>query len=197
MGDYVCLKQRLIDAAKTAESDGLCRHKSGNFSICIRDEEKVLITPSGFLKAELTPSDILITDFDGNVTENINNRKASIELKMHIAVYKARSDISAVVHTHSIYASAFAVAGIKINPVVTEAFFYGNNVELAEYARPGSNELAENVKEPIKKADVCLLKNHGVITVADTIESALLKAFYVEDVAKIEAISKRLTGAIL
>ena len=125
MGEYKDLKKRLISAAQIAEKDGLCRHKSGNFSICIRDAEKVLITPSGFHKAELTADDILIADFEGNVIENINNRKASIELMMHVSVYEARNDISAVVHTHSIYASAFAASGIKINPVVTEAFFYG------------------------------------------------------------------------
>ena len=190
MDKYQELKQRIINAAQLAEKDGLCRHKSGNFSICIRDEEKVLITPSGFYRSDLTVNDILVTDFDGNIIENPNDRKASIELMMHIAVYEARGDISAVVHTHSTYASAFAVAGRKINPVVTEAVFYGSGVELVEYAKSGSIELAENIKEPIKKADVCLLKNHGVITVADTIENALLKAFYVEDVAKIEAISK-------
>jgi len=190
MDKYQELKQRIINAAQLAEKDGLCRHKSGNFSICIRDEEKVLITPSGFYRSDLTAGDIIVTDFDGNIIENPNDRKASIELMMHIAVYEARGDISAVVHTHSTYASAFAVAGRKINPVVTEAVFYGSDVELVEYAKSGSIELAENIKEPIKKADVCLLKNHGVITVADTIENALLKAFYVEDVAKIEAISK-------
>jgi len=192
MDKYQEFKQRLISAAQHAENDGLCRHKSGNFSICIRDEEKILITPSGFYRADLTADDIVVTDFDGNILENKNNRKPSIELGVHIAIYQARNDVGAVVHTHSTYASAFAVAGIKINPVVTEAFFYGNNVELAEYAKSGSAQLAENVKEPIKKADVCLLKNHGVIIVADTIENALLKAFYVEDVAKIEAISKTL-----
>ena len=190
MGAYTELKQRLIKAARLAEKEGLCRHKSGNFSICIRDDNKLLISPSGFYRAGLTADDIIVADFAGNIVENINDRKASIELMMHIAAYQARSDIGAVVHTHSTYASAFAVRGIKISPVVTEAVFYGRNVELVPYAGPGSAGLAENVKGPIKKADVCLLENHGVIAVADNIENALLKAFYVEDVAKIEAISR-------
>jgi len=188
------LKRKIIATALRAEKDGLCRQKSGNFSICIRDEKKILITPSGVYREELTPDDIVVADFDGNIIENINDRKASTELMMHIAIYKSRSDVAAVVHTHSIYASAFAVAGIKISPVVTEAAFYGE-VGLVEYAEAGSKELAENVKEPIKKADVCLLKNHGVVTVADTIENALLKAFYVEDVAKIEILSKLLSNS--
>ena len=184
------LKQRLINAALLAEKEGLCKHKSGNFSICVREENFILITPSGVDKALLKIDDIVVTDFEGNIITNHNNHKASIELWMHIAIYKERADVDAIVHTHSTYATAFAVKGVKINPVVTEAVFYGNNVELVEFAEPGSKQLAENIKEPIKKADVCLLRNHGVVTVSDTIEDALLKALYVEHVAKIEILSK-------
>jgi L-fuculose-phosphate aldolase len=192
MSKYNELKKQLINAAFTAEKHGLCRHKSGNFSICMRDESLILITPTGLDRSSLTSDDIVICDFDENILENINNTKPSIELSMHIAIYKERVNINAIAHTHSIYATAFAVKGIKIKPVVTEAAFYGNNVELVEFASPGSLELAENIKEPIKKADVCLLKNHGVVTVASTIERALMKALYVEDVAQISAISEYL-----
>jgi len=188
---YFDLKKRLLYAAQHAEKEGLCRHKSGNFSVCIRDESKILITPSGLYRAALTTDDIVVIDFSGKIIENINNRKASRELMLHIAIYEERSDVDAVVHTHSTYATAFAVCGKKISHIVAEAAFYGD-VEIAEYGEPGSIELAENIRIPIKRADVCLLKNHGVISVADTIENALLKAFYVEDVAKIEAISKML-----
>jgi len=181
---------RLINASILAEKEGLCRHKSGNFSICIRNKNLILISPSGVDKSLLEIDDIVVTDLDGNIITNHNDRTASIELAMHIAIYKERDDVSAVVHTHSTYATAFSVKGIKISPVVTEAFFYGNNVELVEFAEPGSIQLAENIKDPIKKADVCLLKHHGVIAVGDTIENALLKASYVEHVAKIETIAR-------
>ena len=183
---------RLINASILAEKEGLCRHKSGNFSICIRNKNLILISPSGVDKSLLEIDDIVVTDLDGNIITNHNDRKASIELAMHIAIYKERGDVSAVVHTHSTYATAFAVKALKISPIVTEAFFYGHNVELVEFAEPGSLQLAENIKDPIKKADVCLLKNHGVIAVGDTIENALLKASYVEHVAKIETIARLL-----
>jgi len=188
--DIIELKKRIINSALQAEKDGLCRHKSGNFSICARDGKFILITPSGIDKSLLEIDDIVVTDFDGNIITNPNNRKASMELSMHMAIYKERPDVNAVVHTHSTYATAFAVKGAKIPPVVTEAIFYGENVEVAEFARSGSIQLAENVVKQIKKADVCLLKNHGVITVSDTIEDALLKASYVEHVAKIDILSK-------
>lgn len=186
------LKQRLIDASQRAEREGLCMHKSGNFSIFDRNAGKIYITPSGLERHNLTPEDLVVTDPLGNIMENPKGHKPSIELSMHIAAYETRMDANAVVHTHSPYATAFAVKGIPVSPVATEAFFYGKNVELAEYAESGSLQLAANIKEPIKKADVCLLKNHGVLVVADTIENALLKAFYLEDVAKIEAISRSL-----
>jgi len=182
----------LIKYAQRAENEGLCKHKSGNFSILDRKTGLVYITPSGFYRSDLTIDDIVISDLKGNVRDNINFRKPSIELSMHLKVYLKRPDVNAIVHTHSPYATAFAVKGIKIESVTSEAYFYGKNMEIVPYFEHGTEELAEGVSKAIQYVDVCLLKNHGILTVGDVIENAFLKAVYVESVAMIDYLSRTL-----
>jgi len=182
----------LIKYAQRAEKEGLCKHKSGNFSILDRSTGLLYITPSGFYRSDLTVDDIVISDLKGNVRENANFRKPSMELSMHLKVYSKRPDVNAIVHTHSPYATAFAVKGIKIEPVTSEAYFYGKNMEIVPYFEQGTEELADAVAKTIKYVDVCLLKNHGILTVADAIENAYLKATYVESVAMIDYLSRTL-----
>lgn len=188
----VTIIKDLIKYAQRAEKEGLCKHKSGNFSILDRSTGLVYITPSGFYRSDLTVDDIVISDLKGNVRENAKLRKPSIELSMHLKVYSKRSDVNAIVHTHSPYATAFAVKGIKIEPVTSEAYFYGKNMEIVPYFEHGTEELAEAVSKAIKHVDVCLLKNHGILTVGDAIESVFLKAVYVESVAMIDYLSRTL-----
>ncbi len=182
----------LIKYAQRAEREGLCKHKSGNFSILDRSTGLVYITPSGFYRSDLTVDDVVISDLMGNVRENTNFRKPSMELSMHLKVYSMRPDVNAIVHTHSPYATAFAVKGIKIEPVTSEAYFYGKNMEIVPYFEHGTEDLANAVAKAIKVVDVCLLKNHGVLAVGDTIENVFLKAIYVESVAMIDYISRTL-----
>ncbi|WP_196591500.1 class II aldolase/adducin family protein [Pectinatus frisingensis] len=178
-------KQELVEMAKKASNDGLCKHKSGNFSI--RDEITgyILITPSGVDREDLTPEDICVMDSHLNVIENEHDLKPSSEVLMHIYAYKSRNDIKAVVHTHSRFATAFAVLKKPIPPIVYEAAYYGGTVYVAPYGRPGTKELAKSIIEPLKKSDACLLESHGVITVGESIEETYLKAKYVEEIAEI------------
>jgi L-fuculose-phosphate aldolase len=183
------LKRRLIEAAVRAEENGLCKHRSGNFSILDKTTGLAVISPSGLERKSLRPEDIPVIALDGSIVETAGGGKPSTEYPLHIRAYQTRSDISSVVHTHSPYATAFAIKGKEIKPVVFEALFYGVDTAVAEYARPGTRALAESVVAPLAKADVCLLKNHGVLVVGNTIEETLLKALYVEDVAKIYLLS--------
>lgn len=188
----ISIVKDLIKYAQRAEREGLCKHKSGNFSILDRSTGLLYITPSGFYRSELTVDDVVISDLMGNVRENANFRKPSIELSMHLNVYTKRPDVNAIVHTHSPYATAFAVKGLKIEPVTSEASFYGKNMEIVPYFEHGTEMLADAVAKAIKNVDVCLLKNHGILTVGDTIENVFLKAVYVESVAMIDYLSRTL-----
>lgn len=178
-------KEKLAVVAREAEEEGLCKHKSGNFSIKDKNTGCVLITPSGVDRKNLSGDDICVLDLDLNVIESKKGYKPSSEVLMHIYAYNSRKDISAVVHTHSHFATSFAVLKKEIPSVVYESVYYGGTVHVAPYGRPGTRELAQSVVEPLKRSDACLLESHGVVTVGENIESAYLKARYVEEIAEI------------
>ncbi|MHC6180155.1 class II aldolase/adducin family protein [Clostridium sp. JNZ X4-2] len=177
-------KEELALVARKADEEGLCKHKSGNFSIRDKDTGFILITPSGVDRKNLMGNDICVLDSELNVIENRENHKPSSEVLMHVYAYNSRKDINAVVHTHSRFATSFAVLKKEIPPIVYEAVYYGGTVHVAPYGRPGTKELAESVVEPLKKSDACLLESHGVITVGEDIEGTYLKAKYVEEIAE-------------
>lgn len=179
------LKEELIKIAKAADSTGLCRRKSGNFSVKDPQTGYVLITPTQVAREVLTTKDIAVIGPDGNIVEIESPERPSSELQMHLTAYRARPDIFAVVHTHSCYATALAVQSREIKPIVLEAVAFGGKAPLAKYGRTGTKALADSIIEPLKSADACLLEKHGSLAVGRTLEEAYLNAHYVEDVAKI------------
>lgn len=183
------LKIKLTKIAKKADSEGLCKHKSGNFSIREEKTGYILVTPSGIAREELTPNHICIVDMNSNLIEVKENVKPTSELLMHLEAYKCREDIKAIVHTHSKVATAFSVLNKEIPPIVYEIVNVvggDGRIKVAPYARPGTVELAKSIIEPIKKADACLMANHGVLVVSiKDIDDALLKASYVEEIADV------------
>lgn len=181
-------KLELIEIAKQAEELGLCKHKSGNFSLKLNDF--ILITPSGILRKNLTPDDICVINRKNNeVIESINNLKPSTELNMHLEIYNNCKNIVAIVHTHSKFATSFAAANLEIPPIISESkLIFGNDgfIKVVPYFTPGSIELAKNVSSIIKNTNVCLLERHGTVAVSEkNISDAFLKAQYIEEVAEI------------
>ncbi|MTI46601.1 class II aldolase/adducin family protein [Sporosalibacterium faouarense] len=191
------LKKKVVEIAKRADNEGLCKHKSGNFSIRDHETGYILITPSAVAREVLKEEDIAVVDIEGNIIELKSDVKPSSELKVHLVAYKQRDDVFGVCHTHSHYATAFAVQGLEIKPVVFEAVAYGVRTPIAKYGRPGTQELANSIIEPLKESDACLLEKHGVITVGKDLEDAYLKAQYVEDVAEIAYCSMVIGGGKL
>lgn len=179
------LKKKIVEIAKKADEEGLCKHKSGNFSIKDKKTGYILITPSGVDREDLTYEDICVIDSDLNVIERKGDLKPSSEVLMHVYAYKVRKDINAVVHTHSRFATSFAVLNKEIPPIVYEASYYGGTAYVAAYARPGTKELAESIIEPLKKSNACLLQSHGTITVGKDLEEAYLNAKYLEEIAEV------------
>lgn len=189
------IKEKVLAAAVKADAGGLCMHKTGNFSMIDRGSGQVVISPSGLDRQGLCPADFPVLDLDGAVVEAGARGRPSREYLFHLQAYKARPDILSVVHTHSHYATAFAVKGRRIEPVVYEAEFYGNKTEIIADFPPGDPGIGEALAVPLSRVDVCLLKNHGVVVVGGDIDDTLLKAFYVEDVAKIYFLSLCLDSA--
>jgi L-fuculose-phosphate aldolase len=128
--------------------------------------------------------DLLTVDFEGKVVSG--KRNPSSENRMHLAIFKARPDVGAVIHTHSVYASALAVNRMSIPAFIDEMVpFLGGSIEAAEYGMPGSDELAENAVKALGEKSAVLLANHGVLVTGKNLDKALEAAEMIEHIAKI------------
>jgi len=155
----------------------------GNLSIFSRTLGLIAISPSGIEYDEMVPSDVTIVDESGQIVEG--NRKPSSELGFHLALYRQRPDITAVVHTHSVYATTMACLNREIPAVHYLVAYSGHKVPLAPYATFGSDELAAGVAATIGEYNAVLLANHGLATVGPNLATAFAVAEEIELVARI------------
>lgn len=183
------LKKQVVAYALQADRMGLCRHRSGNFSIRDEETQLVCITPTGMDREEMSYHDIVVMTMDAKVVEAETGQRPTSESLMHLMVYQIRPDVHAIAHTHSKIATAFAVLNKPIPAVVYEIMALGckeGYIPVAPYGRPGTPALAESIVEPLKISDVALMEKHGVIAVdSKNLKEALLKASYVEELAEI------------
>lgn len=182
------LKKQVATYALQAERSGLCKHRSGNFSIKDEETNFICITPTGMDREEMSYHDIVVIDMNANVVEAETGKKPTSESLMHIIVYQTRKEIKAIAHTHSKMATAFAVMKKPLPAIVYELFVLGcknGYVPVAPYGRPGTKALADSIVEPLKISNVALMEAHGVIAVAENLKEALLRASYVEELAQI------------
>ena len=136
--------------------------------------------------------------FDKDKAENfldgtllVNNNPSS-EWRLHAEIYKANEDISAVFHTHSPHATAFAVNRMDIPATLIEAYFFlGGSIPCARYATPGTPEVGIYAAEALPGKGGCLLANHGVVAVGSDLGQAYLRAEYIEDTAKIYIMARQ------
>lgn len=164
------LRQEIAKAGRRLWQDGLVAHTDGNISVRL-DDEWVLITPSGVNKGALKPYQILKVRLQDASVDG--EGKPSVETPLHLAIYRIRPDINAVVHAHPPYATAFAAAGMALTePVFPEMIVRFGEIPLVPYATPGTDRLAELVAEAMRDHDAVLLQNHGAITVGRTLEEA-------------------------
>ncbi len=155
----------------------------GNLSIFNRRDGLIAISPSGVEYDAMKPADVPVTDNEGTTVEG--SRKPSSELGFHLALYRKRSDINAVVHTHSVYATTMACLNWEIPAVHYLVAYSGHKVPLAPYATFGTPELAMNVAESIGHYNALLLANHGLVTVGPNLATAFAVAEEIELVARI------------
>ncbi len=112
--------------------------------------------------------------------------RPSRELPLHLAVYRARPDVAAVIHTHSPHATAWSFLDVPLQPALEDLDYYGiGSVRTAAPAPPGSDDLAHNVSRALGRSNAVLLGEHGVLAVGPTVDDALLTARVVEHHARI------------
>ncbi|HKH95823.1 MAG TPA: class II aldolase/adducin family protein [Beijerinckiaceae bacterium] len=181
-GDKAALCAAVVRTAQALDAAGFCPSKSGNVSV--RHCERVLITPSGLPYAAMLPDDIVEIDLEGRRTGG-SERKPSSEWPFHAAIYKARPDATAIVHTHSPYATALSCARRDIPALhYMIALGGGADIRCANYATFGTQALADNAVAALEGRRAVLLANHGVITIGQTLAGAQTLAGEVENLAR-------------
>lgn len=180
------LQKQVVQAAGNMARDGLSNGSFGNVSAVDREHNLLAITPSGVVYDEMRAEDICLLHLDGSPVKGVQNRyKPSSELPMHCAVYAARPDCNAIMHTHSAYCTAYASSGKLLPPVTGEmGMLAPGAIPLVAYCQPGSDALAEKTAEALKDSNGCLLANHGAVTVSDTMERAYMLAQILENGAR-------------
>ncbi len=167
---------------------GLVTGTSGNVSVRLAASDKcdqlLAITPLGRPYDTLADDDIAVVDYDVEPVEG--ELAPSSETLLHVAIYRARPDVKAVIHTHSVYSSVFAVAGMDIPPIIDEMMvLIGGAIRVAEYGFPGSEALAESVCKAIGERNAALIRHHGAVGVGRSLREALDVCALTERVAQV------------
>jgi len=166
---------------------------SGNASL--RVGEHVVISPSSVHYSEMKAEDIVVIDIDGETIEG--HRNPSIEMPMHLELYRTRDDAQAVVHTHSIFASSMAILHEPLPPILDELVpKLGSTIRVSAYAMPGTTQLGKNVAEAMTERSAALIANHGSVCIAKTIKEALFLSILVERACKIYMTAKQVGAPI-
>ncbi len=175
------LRQEIVATARAMSASGLSPGRSGNVSA--RFESGMLITPSGLAYDAMEPGDVVRVGDDGSVAEG--QRAPSTEWHFHLAAYRARLDMHALVHTHSLHATVLACAGRSIPPFhYMVAVAGGSDIPLVPYATFGTAELAAHVAEGLRERKACLMAHHGQVAMGTTLAAALELAHEVEVLAE-------------
>ncbi len=174
-------RQLLIDRARSLSAAGLGQGTSGNLST--RDGDGFLITPSAIPYQQYRPDDVVAVQMDGT---HRGARQPSSEWRFHRDIYAAREEVNAVVHTHSPACTTLACLNKPI-----PAFHYmvavagGDSIPCAPYATFGTQELSDSVLRALEHRYACLMSNHGMICVAETLTRAFSLAIELEELASI------------
>ncbi len=163
---------------------------AGNLSVRLSDDE-ILATPTGMSKFLLKASDMVMVDLDGRKVGG--SRNVTSEIGMHLAIYRRRPDIQAVVHAHPPIATGFASCGLALEePLCSEVVMALGSIPLAPYATTGTTDVASSIAPLVADHDAILLANHGVVTGGDTLENAFMRMETVEHFAHICLVARQL-----
>lgn len=188
------LRTQAVLHSKKLHAMGWVANHDGNLSVRVAGA-RLLITATGISKADIDDAALLVTDLDGKVLEG--RKKPFSELELHIAAYKARDDVGAVLHAHPPYATAMGVAGASLEVCVLPEFVVslGAGVPTAPLCMPKTPESRKHVADLAAKTNVMLLAGNGVLTLGDDLGQAYLRMELVEHYAKVVTLARQM-GAV-
>jgi L-fuculose-phosphate aldolase len=189
-------REELVAAARTLMAEGILAGSSGNLSVRLIDG-RVAITPAAIPYAEMDGDDIVV--IGGAETAAVGNRRPSSEYRLHLAIYAARTDVGAIVHAHSPFATAFAAAHepipavhYVIAPLIDPR---SDRIRVAPYATFGTAALAEAAVTTLGADNALLLASHGSVAVAGDLALAGDRSRTIEELAAIAWRARALGGA--
>ena len=193
MTDLDVLRQSVIDAGNKLVAEGLVARTWGNVSVRV-DKNHMLITPSGRKYEDLNLADIVLVDINTHKYEG--TVKPSSEYKLHTEIYKTRSKINAVIHTHQMNASTVAAARREVPPILDDqAQIIGPDIRVAPYALPSTKKIVRETVKALKGRMAALMANHGAVCIGRDIDEAFVVAQVLEKACKAFIEAEFLGGA--
>jgi L-fuculose-phosphate aldolase len=189
---HEALRAEIIEVGRRLHEKGLITAAEGNVSV--RTGTGLLVTAAGVSKGFLTPELVLETDPEGGA--HPGGPRVSSEIAMHVAIYRRRPDVQAIVHAHPPAATAFAVAHMPLDqPLLAECVLLLGRVPLVPYAPPSTGDLAERVGAAFFEASAVLLANHGAVAVGETLSRAHQRMETLEHLARVTLLTRLLGQA--
>ncbi len=180
---YKELRERVCMLNKMLPNENLVVWTGGNISGIVRDKGHIVIKPSGVLFQDLTPESMVVIDMDGKVIEG--NLKPSVDSAIHLYLYKKRPELGGICHTHSPYATSFALLGESIPAALTPlGHLTGRDIPCTRYAHAGCVDTGEAILEADKDGYGVLVQRHGVFTYGKSPEFSLKVAAHIEEAAR-------------
>src|SRR5438128_2198626 len=184
------LREEICEIGRRLYNRGFAAANDGNITIRLNDKE-VLCTPTMVSKGFMKPADICKIDYEGN--QLAGTRKRTSECLLHLAVYKHRPDVNAVVHCHPPHATAFAVAREPIPKcILPEVEVFLGEVPMALYETPGTQKFADTIIPFVKDCNTIILANHGTVTFGPTLENAYFNSEIIDAYCKILILARQL-----
>lgn len=177
------IRKQLCRYGRLVIEKNLAAGPGGNISG--RRKNFVYLSPSGFALDEIKENQWVKVDL--KTGKQYGKLKPTCEISMHLGCYIERPEINAVIHTHSPTVVGLISAGVELKPFYPDfVAILGREIPMVDYVIPGGEEIREVVLEQIKKHNIVLLKNHGVVCVGETIKEAFARAWMVEETAKMQ-----------
>ena len=189
------IREEVVKYARRMQRDGFVTGTAGNVSARVPGENVIAITPSSFPYETMEPHDVPILDLNGAVV--MAPHAPSVERELHLTIYRSRTDVGAVFHTHSVYSSVLAALRTPLPPIVEELVHYvGGQVEVAQYAPSQSPELSCNALAALGEKQAVFLANHGNICCGADLDKAYQICQLIERVAQVHILSRSIGSPI-
>lgn len=186
-------RNRIVEVGRHLWQRGLVAANDGNISVRLAGD-RVVITPTGVSKGDMSPADLVVVDLGGEVISPTGRKlRPTSELPMHLEIYSRRQDVEAVVHAHPPVATAFAASGLSLKECfLAETALLLGEVPLAPYAAPSTAEVPASIRDLVCCCDAILLSNHGAVTYGSTLKEAHFKMETLEHSAKVTFYARQL-----